>query len=248
MKATTLLPALLLFVVLPTSTHAQCQISTSTNYAVSYSLSPNSDGTHIFSSVVMDGAATMTMEYPCPDAIITQFNNNLPNISHYPSVQNQFGSIGGWTQGPSFCAECYASYQTNVDSGPVTPAQSFTFSFNGQVLCSTAGAIFFAVPTIFIVEEAVTYTESIGGAPGAWQVIPWCTSASSPPDWRPTIALAKLTYKYFNGLTICSRPKGSAKGTAWNCRPNPSPIVTVSSNPSQRTCTNWDKGTIGIYP
>ena len=55
--------------------------------------------TQILTSVVVDGNASMTMQYPCPDSVITSFNNAKQYIQHYPSVQNQIGSVGGWTGG-----------------------------------------------------------------------------------------------------------------------------------------------------
>jgi hypothetical protein len=139
---TTLLFGLVLHALWPGITHGQCQITTSTNYSVSFSAVPNSTGADILTSVVVDGSADMEMNYPCPDSVITQFNNNKQNISHYPSVTNQVGSVGGLTNGPSFCAICYGSYQTNVDSGPVSPGQTFTFSIGGTINCSVAGLIF----------------------------------------------------------------------------------------------------------
>ena len=144
MKTTTFLLVLLLMCVLmPGVTHGQCQIQTSTNYAVSYSAAPNSTGTDIISSVVVDGSASMQIESGCPvSSMYTQFQNELPNITHSPSVLNQVGSVGGWTSGPSFCAECYGSYQSNVDSGPVSPGQQLNFSYGGSIYCSVAGNIF----------------------------------------------------------------------------------------------------------
>jgi hypothetical protein len=148
MKTTTFLFALLLCVLMPSLAHGQCQIQTSASYAVFYSATVNSTGTDIISSVVVDGSATMQLQYGCPvTSMYQQFQNQLPYITHFPSVFNQIGSVGGWSSGPSACAQCYLSYQSNVDSGPLSPGQHVQLSYTGQVNCSVAGLIF--IPPIF---------------------------------------------------------------------------------------------------
>lgn len=145
MKAKTVITFLasLIYMLLPGIAHGQCQIQVFTNYAVSFSAALDSTDTHLITSVVVDGSSSMQMQTPCPDSIITQFNNNKQYITHFPSVQNQIGSVGGWTSGPSFCAECYGSYQSNLDSGPMNPGQTVTLAYGGQVNCSVAGIVFF---------------------------------------------------------------------------------------------------------
>jgi hypothetical protein len=160
MRATiTFLLALLLCVLLPGAAHGQCQIQTYTSYAVSFSAAPDSAGSDMLTSVVVDGSAGMQMIATgnCPDSIITQFNNNVQNISHFPSVLNQIGSAGGWSQGPSFCAVCYSSYQTNLDSGPVSLGQELPVSYGGEVVCSVAGLIFSTSGNGFISLHRTTY-------------------------------------------------------------------------------------------
>jgi len=158
MKTTSLiLLALLLCVLLPGAAHGQCQIQTFTNYAVSFSAVPDSAGTDMIASVVVDGSAGMQMQPGCPDSIVTQFNNNKQYITHFPSVLNQIGSLGGWPAGPSFCAECYSSYQTNLDSGPVNPGQEFPVSYGGQIVCSVAGLVYSTSGTGFISLHRTTY-------------------------------------------------------------------------------------------
>jgi hypothetical protein len=139
----TLLLAVLLCVLLPGIAHGQCQITTYTNYAYSLYASLSSTDTDILTSVLVDGYADMQMNQPCPDAVINQFNQNKQNIQHSPAVLNQIGSVGGWTWGNSFCAECYGSYQSNLDSGPVSPGQKLSFSYGAEVVCQVAGTVFF---------------------------------------------------------------------------------------------------------
>jgi hypothetical protein len=175
----------LLLVVLPGVARGQCQIQTSTNYAVSYSFASDSTDSHIISSVVVDGSASMQIQSGCPVcSMYQQFQNELPYITHYPSVQNQVGSIGGWSSGPSFCAECYGSYQTTVDSGPHSDGQVVSFQYGGSIQCSIAGLIF-TTATSFSIERASTLSQTTGGTSGHWSVTPYCTPAGLLAGFEP---------------------------------------------------------------
>lgn len=186
MKPTALLLGVLLCFLLPTVAHAQCQIQVFTNYAVSTSVTVNSDLTHILTSVLEDGSATMSMSYPCPDSIINSFNQGKANITHYASVQNQIGSVGGWTAAPSFCAECYESFQTNADSGPLAPNQTVNFTANTQITCSTAGAIFNppALLHSYSIRLSAYVFAGLSNLRCAWS--PTCTGTCSSPHTTNT--------------------------------------------------------------
>jgi len=232
MKTAALLFASLLYILSPGNAQAQCTIETWVSYSVSDSVVLNAAGTDIITSVLLDGSAGMQMIATgnCPDSIITQFNNNKQYIQHWPSVQNQVGSMGGWTQGPATCAECYISYQTNQDSGPLPQGQETTFTWEGQTYCGMAGIVFFSSESILAAEIARTRslntgilagTTTINGQPQkVWRVLPYCTPATSPPDWNPTTygAPADLTYTavyYVDSIAACVRI--NLTGQPWFC-------------------------------
>lgn len=239
MKITTFLFGVLLLVLLPGAAQGQCQIQTWSYYAVSASealnntqpwTSPGATGTDILTSVVVDGSSSMWMQTAgCPDSIVSQFNNNKQYITHFPSVLNQIGSVGGWTSGPSFCAECYGSFQTNLDSGPVNPGQILSFQEGGEVDCSVAGTIF----NVFqYLDLEVAYTRSLntGVSRGTtpcpngqeqctiWSTVPYC---DDNPDWKPDIYIAPSRLSatsvwFIDAITGCVRIKGTGIN-GWVC-------------------------------
>lgn len=210
MKATFLL-ALLLYVLIPGIAHGQCQIQTFPDYAVSSYESLSSDGNDIINTVVLDGSSSMQMNYPCPDSIITAFNNGKINIMHYPSVQNQVGAVNGGTNFPSICAECYGSFQSDVDSGPVSPGQILATTYGGQIYCATAGIIF-TVTMLKSIEIAETLSQTTGGTSGQWTVTPYCTPATTPPDYAPNLAPKTDYSPYWLQKAICKNNSGMPNG------------------------------------
>lgn len=194
MKATTFLLALLLCVLLPSAARGQCQIQVYTNYVVSNATAVTATP-DIITSVVVDGSASMSMSYPCPDSIINSFNQGKQNITHYPSVQNQIGSVGGWTAAPSICAECYLSFQSNTDSGPVNAGQNYTFTYGGQVNCATAGLIFSAT-TIHTYSIRLSAYIFNGLSNGRCTWVPTCAGKCSSQNTTNT----------FNGLCYTTGP------------------------------------------
>ncbi len=263
MKAiTTFLLALLLCVLLPGAAHGQCQIQTFTNYGVStseaesgnpFSGSPGGSlQADLIVSVVVDGSATMQMEsYGCPDSVVTQFNNNKQYITHFPSVLNQIGSLGGWSQGPSFCAECYSSYQTNLDSGLLNVGQTVTITSGAEVTCSMAGLVF--SPPFNLLSGEIAYTRSVntgikaatfvlnGQLWNAWAILAYCNPATSPPDWNPLTYNAVAIYPpssrfYIDGIAACVRI--NVTGAPWFCTPGVSIGWDQSLNLPQAACTH----------
>ena len=106
-----------------------CGVVMTRNYS-SYE-SQSTDGTRIYSSVVVDGNATCdpTIECPCNTAV------------HTPHAYNKLGSVGGWTVGNGTCPACYISYSNN-QSIIATHGVNYTFSGETEIICSIAGTFY----------------------------------------------------------------------------------------------------------
>jgi hypothetical protein len=253
MKTAALLFASLLYILSPGNAQAQCTIQTWVSYSVSDSVALNAAGTDIITSVLLDGRAGMQMiaSGNCPDSIISQFNANKQYIQHWPSVQNQIGSVGGWTQGPATCAECYISYQTNTDSGPLNQGQETTFTWEGQTYCGMAGIVFFSSENLLAAEIAYTRSLNTGILVGTatingqqvkgWRILPYCTPPTSPPDWNPNLYYAPATLPYtavyfVDGISACVRINFT--GSPWFCTPGVSIGWPQSFNLFPANCTH----------
>jgi hypothetical protein len=173
-----------------------CFYQYSLNYAT-YS-SESFDGTRIHTSVLTDGAASMSVHNTgCPDAVVTQMQNAINTATHYPSSYNKIGSIGGWGSGSSSCVSCYLSFENDqsvLDNGTV-----FSWAIGGEVICSVGGTVFnFGTITDYI-EVAHTREASTGVQSSChWLTgplkiedcniasTPFCTAPTSPPDLHQT--------------------------------------------------------------
>lgn len=152
--------------------------------------------------------------------------------------------VGGWAYGSSGCPGCQIQAGSN-QTMTLLQNQSLTVNEDGQVQCSVAGLFWSVAAPAYVVEEATTKSKKTGGSGGAWHVLDWCSPKSTPPDWNPTIAASQYDWPYYISVSVCSRPANAAKGTAWNCQPNPSPVSAGSVDPSRPDCTNYDAGTSG---
>jgi hypothetical protein len=169
---------------------------------------------------------------------------------HTPHVRNQIGSNGGWSTGTSVCPSCYISYSTNLsedDPGNLIEDDNEEV----QVQCSIAG-IFFTSYSFFSFEKA--YTRFITGVytieddgPYSYRyytISPWCTPATTPPDWNGaglywvTTEPPLVPTDVVDGYTICIRigtsgawtcaPAGRFTGGSWN---SPWPLGNCTHNP-----------------
>lgn len=185
------------FCLLPAFAHGQCDIQTSTYYTLSTSAAPqdNGNGTYdVIETTIIEGSATMNMNPSCPCTnCITQFNNNKQYITHFPYITNTINGVGGRTPGPTFCAECFSSYQVSTDSGALNPGQIIYAMIGGEIDCSTAGQIFYSLLPTLQLEIAYTRAKGLGtysGCTGIASVVcdydtfSDCTDATSPPDMQ----------------------------------------------------------------
>jgi hypothetical protein len=236
-----LLFAIIGCLILTVSAKADCIPPFTWSYAVSHLES--TDGTYLDTSVTVSGSATMAPAY-------CWYQQGTP--LHHPGVQNQIKDlktgviVGGWTYGPGQCVQCQMD-QTNSQSVSLT-TDTYEVTEDGNMTCDWGGLFWSPLATTWTVNEAITYTKNVGGSSGAWNIIAWCTDASSPPDFNATLALSRTNYPYFKGLSVCSRPAKSAKGTTWNCQPNPTPFAAGWITPDKQDCTNYDAGITALWP
>lgn len=90
----------------------------------------STDGTRIYTSVVVDGAANCSQTIEC----------NCQAV-HTPHAYNVIGSTGGWSAGGNYCPNCYITY-TNKQSIVATPGVDYSFNGQAEVICSEAGVIY----------------------------------------------------------------------------------------------------------
>src|SRR5260370_1228572 len=216
---------------------AQCYFVYSANYAVYTSFS--TDGNRIFTSVLTDGSASMTIagQYCGPGYQIMQ--NQINSATHTPSSYNVIGGTGGWGTGSSGCVNCYLSYQNN-QSIAATPGVTYSGQETGQIICSIGGVIF-SIASIFDVEVAKTWSIKDGTPYGCLlgvcnnPVGPWCDLAHSPPDFDPLVAACKTSpIGYYIGSAVCTR---LSSALAWYCLPgvgeplySPVPLQACTKN------------------
>lgn len=113
---------------------AQNCITYQPDYAV-YA-SESTDGTNIYTSVVLDGSGTMTVNQAYCGGL------TFPNAVHTPMALNILTppagggtAVGGMSSGTPECPDCYLS-TTNNQQIAATPDTDYTFTYGGEVICS----------------------------------------------------------------------------------------------------------------
>jgi hypothetical protein len=66
---------------------------------------------------------------------------NYPTATHTPKVYSTIGSIGGWVTGNAGYMTSYLSVQ-NEQEDPGTGDGTYTFAYEGQVVCSVFGIFY----------------------------------------------------------------------------------------------------------
>ncbi len=227
----------LLCVMFSGTATAQCYFVYSSNYAVYTSESYN--GIDVFTSVLIDGSASMTIagQYCGPGYQIMQ--NQINSATHTPSAYNAVGGTGGWGTGSSGCVNCYLSYQNN-QSIAANPGQIYSWQTGGEIACSVGGVIF-NTASIFDLEVATTWSIQDGTPYGCLlgvcsnPVGPWCDLAHSPPDFDPLVDVCVTSpIGYYVGSAVCVR---LSSGFAWHCGPgvgqplySPQPLKACTKN------------------
>lgn len=261
--------ACLLFV---SFSHAQCNITTSSNYSSSVTfggmVNMVTKQWHGIVTVVTAGSSDMEMDSNCPcSGCITQFNNNKQNIQHGFTNTNKLNGVDG-SSSAQLCAECWSTLQTTVDSGWLPASSPTTAGTVGStVYCPYAGAnVWNWLNLNDDIELAITMAKD-NNAPGIddgrggtiFTVSYYCSSASSPPDWEPGYVDASQgvgRHSYWIGITACGRLFGSP----WLCAATMSGYLVVNRPWTQilapavpwyqmsYDCTNADAGFSGFGP
>jgi hypothetical protein len=122
------------------SADAQCYFVYSANYGV-YN-SESTDGTNIFTSVLTDGSASMTIGGGNCGPGYQIMQNQINSASHTPRAYNVVAGIGGWGTGTSNCVNCYLSYQNDQNFTAAADGTEYEFDWTGDVLCTVGGEIF----------------------------------------------------------------------------------------------------------
>ena len=115
-------------------------------------------GGGIFTSVLVDGSASMTVTQSstCPYPEYMNTLNELPNATHTPLIESSINGSGGWTTGSPVCVTCYLSEQQDTDSGPITVGTQYPVTYGAEVNCSVGGLIFSWFPSTVYLEKAYT--------------------------------------------------------------------------------------------
>lgn len=191
--------------------------------------------THVYVSVVVSGTSTMPA------------NCAPQQVKHTPRAYNNFNGVGGYASGTPVCPSCFAQ-ASNLQSVAFTEEFEGTASEGGDVSCTVAGTFLTFAVLPWRIEEAVTKSKNVGGAPGHWNLQTWCDPSVGVPDFHPTVVdNVNTQFPYFIGLSICTRKSSLPAGSPWNCFTH-NPAVAWSINDNQPTCTNFDRGTNMSFP
>jgi hypothetical protein len=78
-----------------------CSLDMNPSYGTYQSASSN--GTTIYTDVLVDGSANCQPSAAC----------NCSGAVHTPKAYNKIGSVGGWGSGTAGCVNCYLSYRND---------------------------------------------------------------------------------------------------------------------------------------
>ncbi len=78
-----------------------------------------------------------------------QLANECHSTTHKPEVYNTVGDVGGWEAGSAVYWADYLS-GTNDQQTAATPGTEYTFSSEGEVICSAVGGIYGSSGTVYL--------------------------------------------------------------------------------------------------
>jgi hypothetical protein len=180
-------------------------------------------------------------------------------LQHTPRINNKIGSTGGLTAGPSVCTSCHVHYSTTIGHTMSLATQN-NFepgSDNVYMFCPIGGTFYSASATPesgFEIEVAYTRAISTGTQSNCYwnQAItqeictisaqPWCTAATSPPDW-PVNAVDSQVYpppppSWWEAFDICVAYGVPGNMRPWLCLPNGFAVEAFQPpTPPQANCT-----------
>lgn len=113
----------LFFFAVPNAYSQGCRLDFTPNYSSYYSMS--SDGTYIYTSVVIDGYTSGSASPGCSSV-----------ATHTPYATNKIGSVGGTVVGNGGCMTCSESVENDQKAVFVV---NMNFSWGTEIVCSTFG-------------------------------------------------------------------------------------------------------------
>lgn len=132
--------------------------------------SESTDGSNIYTSVLVDGTASGQCPIGC----------SCTGVQHHASVNNVIGSVGGTQNGPYVPWNGYVSFE-NDQSIAAAAGQQFQFSGSGEVICSAVGVLYLAnlASKYLSIAETTDYLVRDEGG-GVCQVEPDCFDMMAP--------------------------------------------------------------------
>lgn len=168
--------------------------------------------------------------YPCQSE-----TSQMQNSTHTSSITNYIGGIGGvYSQGP-VPAFSYDDYIVSVTT-PAADGVVLSTSTEGKVDCIVAGTIF-STSFNWNVEIAKTRTSRTGPGPDSSHqaVTPYCTAATTPPDYNPNYAWTSTVSLFYMEKAVCYKapaaPGGDVcAGTSTTVEVSPQPEYSCTKN------------------
>jgi len=168
------------------SVHAQgCRVDYTANYDTY--VTETTDGTNIFTTVLIDGSTSGSGGAGC----------NYPTATHTPKAYNLIGATGGWATGIAGHMTSYLTVQ-NDQEDPGTGDGTYTFTSEGQVICSVFGDFYDAYFPGLLLTISTTYGSNWGhntkGSPPDNQYCTWIPACTSvPKSGEPTCGIEGWT-------------------------------------------------------
>lgn len=134
MRAISFLLGAIVLMLCGANAHAQgCAAILTPHFSVYTSVTR--DGTKIFTSVTMQGYASIGSSAGC----------NMSAAVHHVGAENVLNGVAHWTYSATRCPSCYFT-ATNNEQIVGNPGTNYPFSFVGDAICSMVGQFFTSQP------------------------------------------------------------------------------------------------------
>jgi hypothetical protein len=122
-------------------TRAQSCINYQPNYSFYSDIS--SDGTSVFTSALVEGTSSMTLNTWIPGCNMINIGNavHTPIAVNVISANDGSGYVGGQLTGNAGCPSCYISVQNNQSIVPIQDKE-YSYTSVGEVICNMGGPVY----------------------------------------------------------------------------------------------------------
>jgi hypothetical protein len=175
-----------------TAVHAQgCATTLQAHFSVYNTVSR--DGTHIYTSVAIQGYASVFPGPGCP----------MNTATHHVGAENRLNNVDHWTYSANGCPTCYFS-ATDGEQIVGVPGVVYPFVWDGVAICSLAGSFFGgggsgSLPGCVVPSHETTAVES--------------TVFVTLTDFNQTIS--DTAKDLFNGATVTEGNAAPGQDTCW---------------------------------